>query len=146
MLTDESSMLPLLEASACRRRRAHPSHARLPLAAGHGPRPPAPRALSSHARPPPAALPPTGRSPDLADIAANGLGGGVVARRLLWGDEADIAAVAAEGPFDLIVGSDLLYNPASSAVLVETLSALSTAGRTEVLLTCAPPRLEPRRQ
>ena len=34
-----------------------------------------------------------------------------VATQLLWGDESDLERVRASGPFDLIVGSDLLYAP-----------------------------------
>ena len=69
-----------------------------------------------------------------ANIAANGFHRreGVVSRTLSWGDDDHIEAVAALGPFDLVVGSDLLYNPASTMLLVDTLEALSTPGRTEV--------------
>ena len=73
-----------------------------------------------------------------ANIAANGFHrrGGVTSAKLRWGDDDDIEAVSERyGPFDLIVGSDLLYNPAVSTQLVDTLAALSTPGVTEVILT-----------
>ena len=45
------------------------------------------------------------------------------------------AAPAASGPFDLVVGSDLLYAPHVFPLLLETLQELCTPGQTEVLLT-----------
>jgi hypothetical protein len=47
--------------------------------------------------------------------------------------------IKARGPFDLIVGSDLLYK--NDEDLLKTLVDLSTPGKTEVVLTYAVPRL-----
>ena len=58
-----------------------------------------------------------------------------VATQLLWGDESDLERVRASGPFDLIVGSDLLYAPHIFALLLDTLVELCSPGLTEVLLT-----------
>jgi len=55
-------------------------------------------------------------------------------RCLQWGNEEEIAAVATLGPFDMILGSDLLYSPESFPDLITTLSALCTLDRTQVLL------------
>ena len=57
--------------------------------------------------------------------------------RLRWGDEDEVAAVAdcVQSPFDLIIGSDLLYAPETFPVLLETLTELCTPGHTEVLFT-----------
>lgn len=66
------------------------------------------------------------------NAAANGVDASV--QRLRWGEDADIVAVAAHGPFDLICGSDLLYAPEAFPELVETLVRLCHA-QTEVLLT-----------
>ena len=58
-----------------------------------------------------------------------------VATQLLWGDESDLERVRASGPFDLVVGSDLLYAPHIFPLLLDTLVELCTPGLTEVLLT-----------
>lgn len=55
-------------------------------------------------------------------------------RCLQWGNEEEIAAVATLGPFDMIIGSDILYSPESFPDLISSLSALCTVGRTQVLL------------
>ena len=57
-----------------------------------------------------------------------------VATQLLWGDESDLERVRASGPFDLVVGSDLLYAPHIFPLLLGTLVELCTPGLTEVLL------------
>lgn len=69
-----------------------------------------------------------------ANIEANDLRHLTDVRCLQWGNEEQIAAVSALGPFDMIIGSDLLYSPESFPELVDTLVALCTAERTEVLL------------
>ena len=69
------------------------------------------------------------------NIDANGFGDRVSTRRLRWGNDDEVTSAAALGPFDMIVGSDLLYAPESFPELLETLRALCTPGRTEVLLT-----------
>ena len=58
-----------------------------------------------------------------------------MATQLLWGDESDLERVRASGPFDLVVGSDLLYAPHIFPLLLDTLVELCTPGLTEVLLT-----------
>ena len=62
-------------------------------------------------------------------------GGSAVATQLLWGDASDLERVRASGPFDLLVGSDLLYAPHVFPLLLDTLVELCTPGVTEVLLT-----------
>jgi|EP01046_Picozoa_sp_COSAG06_P010884 predicted nicotinamide N-methyase len=55
-------------------------------------------------------------------------------RRLCWGDSRDMARVMADGgSFDVIIGSDILYNEASWPALLATIAALSRPG-TEVML------------
>ena len=49
------------------------------------------------------------------------------ARKLLWGDAADAAALLKEyGSFDVVIGSELLYREDSVAALVQTAHALGT--------------------
>lgn len=77
-------------------------------------------------------------------------------RRLVWGDEGDLAALErtrreegggiggekGEGDFDLVVGSDLLYNPDSFPALVRTLRGLAgRSGGVPVCLSYAPRNL-----
>ena len=69
------------------------------------------------------------------NIEANGLERQATVQRLRWGDADECASVVALGPFDLIVGSDLLYAPEAFPNLLETLAALCTPERTEILLT-----------
>jgi len=69
-----------------------------------------------------------------ANVEENDLQHRARVRCLQWGDEEEIAAVASEGPFDMIIGSDLLYSPESFPELVDTLAALCIVNRTEVLL------------
>ncbi|KAL1500191.1 hypothetical protein AB1Y20_012860 [Prymnesium parvum] len=70
-----------------------------------------------------------------ANIRANRLEGRATAAALEWGDAADIARAARlASPFDLLLGSDVLYAPEAFPDLLETLVRLSTPGRTEVLL------------
>jgi len=69
------------------------------------------------------------------NIRANELGSRAMATQLWWGDASDMERVGASGPFDLVVGSDLLYAPHVFPLLLETLAALCTPERTEVLLT-----------
>jgi hypothetical protein len=60
-----------------------------------------------------------------------------VARALAWDDARQLAEVAAEhGPFDLLVGGDLLYRPQVVAPLLNALMALTSA-RTTVLLAAS---------
>ena len=58
-----------------------------------------------------------------------------MATQLLWGDASDLERVRASGPFDLVVGSDLLYAPHVFPLLLDSLVQLCTPGLTEVLLT-----------
>ena len=69
------------------------------------------------------------------NVAANGLVDRVQTCRLRWGHEDDMHEARLLGPFDLIIGSDLLYAPESFPDLLETLTALCTPDVTEVLLT-----------
>jgi predicted nicotinamide N-methyase len=67
---------------------------------------------------------------------ATGAGGAALRRRaklseLRWGDAAGIARL--RPPFDLVLGSDIMYYPAHYRALADTIGALSGA-RTEVLL------------
>ena len=63
-----------------------------------------------------------------ANVEINPVGERVVARKLLWGDSADTEAVLSEqiwpdadAGFDVVLGSDLLYNPDEYEGLVKTL-------------------------
>jgi len=69
-----------------------------------------------------------------ANVEENDLQHRARVRCLQWGNEEEIAAVASEGPFDMIIGSDLLYSPESFPELVDTLAALCIVERTEVVL------------
>jgi len=69
-----------------------------------------------------------------ANVEENDLQHRATVRCLQWGNEEEITAVASEGQFDMIIGSDLLYSPESFPELIDTLAALCTVGRTEVLL------------
>ena len=70
-----------------------------------------------------------------ANVRVNELVSSVDVCMLRWGDSDDIERVVeAHGPFDLIVGSDLLYAPEQFDDLLETLEALCTPEQTEVLL------------
>ena len=73
-----------------------------------------------------------------ANAESNGLSDRVSVHRMRWGYEHEMAEAAATGPYDLIVGSDLLYAPELFPDLLETLTAMSTRGKTEVLLTYPP--------
>ena len=76
------------------------------------------------------------------NVARNGLKGVVHSRRLLWGDANDLERVQSmlgaggSGEVDIILGSDITACPYAAALpkLVDTLFALSTPGRTTVLL------------
>jgi predicted nicotinamide N-methyase len=57
------------------------------------------------------------------------------AMQLEWGDSDDISAAKDHGPYDVLVGSDILYAPERFDALLETLVKLSTPGKTEVILT-----------
>ena len=61
----------------------------------------------------------------------------VVSRALAWDDARQLAQVAVEhGPFDFIVGGDLLYRPQVVAPLLNALTALASA-QTTVLLAAS---------
>lgn len=61
-------------------------------------------------------------------LNADVVGDRACARKLLWGDKEDAAALLEEfGGFDLVVGSDLLYDPDNYAKLIETLLAFAPA-------------------
>jgi ribosomal protein L11 methylase PrmA len=69
------------------------------------------------------------------NIEANGMADRASVTRMHWSDEEEVASVAATGPFDMVVGSDLLYAPEALESLLETLTAVCTPDHTEVLLT-----------
>ena len=62
-----------------------------------------------------------------ANVALNSdiVGKRAEVRRLAWGDDEDITEVAKLGPFDLIVGCDLVYDPDLHVPLLQTLRQLS---------------------
>lgn len=60
------------------------------------------------------------------NIELNDVADRAVAHKLLWGDDDDIAAISMLGPFDLILGCDLLYNTESHPALINTLRKLAT--------------------
>ena len=62
---------------------------------------------------------------------------GVEVRPLAWDDAAALRAAAARGPYDLIVGGDLLYRLQVVEPLLGALDVLMTAGRTVVLLAAS---------
>ena len=71
-----------------------------------------------------------------ANVEINPVGERVVARKLLWGDSADTEAVLneqiwpdADAGFDVVLGSDLLYNPDEYEGLVKTLVPRCAARR-----------------
>ena len=71
------------------------------------------------------------------NIEANDLEDRAQSYQLSWGWSylADTVDLVAHGPWDLIIGSDLLYAPESHPDLLTTLAALCTPSHTEVLLT-----------
>ena len=71
------------------------------------------------------------------NIEANDLEDRAQSYQLSWGRSylADTVDLVAHGPWDLIIGSDLLYAPESHPDLLTTLAALCTPSHTEVLLT-----------
>ena len=69
------------------------------------------------------------------NIKANNLEDSAQSYQLSWGYLADTVDLVAHGPWDLIIGSDLLYAPESHPDLLTTLAALCTPSHTEVLLT-----------
>ena len=56
---------------------------------------------------------------------------------LRWEDESQLAAVAARGPYDLIVAGDVLYRPPVVAPLLNALRRLATPGVTDVLVAAS---------
>lgn len=68
----------------------------------------------------------------------NSLGGNVEVGKLSWGDKGDIGIVRNKGPFDMIIGANVLYNSSSYPQLLDTLEALCDVNHTEVLLTFIP--------
>lgn len=56
------------------------------------------------------------------------------AGQLLWGDEEHIHSIHEQGPFDLILGSDLLYDPDQYCALHSTLRDLMTSQSSAAIL------------
>ena len=69
------------------------------------------------------------------NVEANGMSDRVQTCRLRWGEQEDMDRASSMGPYDMIIGSDLLYAPEAFPDLLETLTQLCTPGVTEVLLT-----------
>ena len=78
------------------------------------------------------------------DLNRELVGERAVARQLAWGDPQHEAAIrrewSGEDGFDLIVGSDLLYNPDEYEGLLHTLRAFCAADRHPPALLVYPPR------
>merc|ERR1712167_347034 len=64
-----------------------------------------------------------------AHRASNAGCGPVQAAQLVWGDEADIAAAARHGPFDLIVASDVVFATRLVDPLLHTIASLLESSR-----------------
>ena len=56
------------------------------------------------------------------------------AEKLLWGNETDMAAVQGKGPFDLVIGCEVIYNSESHAPLLATLKRFSSESLAPVVL------------
>eukprot|EP00747_Dinoflagellata_sp_TGD_P023290 gnl/TRDRNA2_/TRDRNA2_129703_c0_seq1.p1 gnl/TRDRNA2_/TRDRNA2_129703_c0~~gnl/TRDRNA2_/TRDRNA2_129703_c0_seq1.p1 ORF type:complete len:244 (+),score=41.67 gnl/TRDRNA2_/TRDRNA2_129703_c0_seq1:113-844(+) len=67
------------------------------------------------------------------DLNRTVVGDRAVVRKLSWGNAADIASVKTSGTFDLIVGSDILYNIDNYPPLLATVRALSSRKTVVVL-------------
>ena len=76
-----------------------------------------------------------------ANAAANSLSGvlacTVQCLPLRWEDESHLDAVAARGPYNLIVAGDVLYRPPVVAPLLNALRRLATPGVTDVLVAAS---------
>ena len=76
-----------------------------------------------------------------ANAAANSLSGvlacTVQCLPLRWEDESHLDAVAARGPYNLIVAGDVLYRPPVVAPLLNALRRLATRGVTDVLVAAS---------
>jgi len=75
------------------------------------------------------------------NVDANGFSRNVEVSELLWGDDHE-DIIRDNGPYDLIIGSDLLYAPEVFDDLLDTLEQLCIPGVTEVLLTFPPRHTE----
>lgn len=64
-----------------------------------------------------------------ANVAAAGEASGAKAAQLAWGDASDLAAVCEQGPFDLVVASDVVFARRLVGPLLDTVAALMTAKR-----------------
>lgn len=63
-----------------------------------------------------------------ANIGANSLAARAEAMPLRWGNEYDLEAALARGPFDLVIGTDILYAPERFDDLLATLLELTAPG------------------
>lgn len=68
------------------------------------------------------------------ELNTNLVCGRATAQKLLWGHETDIANVGKRGPFDLIIGCEIIYNSESHAALIATLKRCSSNSRTVIVL------------
>jgi hypothetical protein len=62
------------------------------------------------------------------DLNADILEGRATAAKLLWGDANDIDNIQNRGPYDLVIGSELLYYRDSFPALLETIRRLGVGG------------------
>jgi predicted nicotinamide N-methyase len=63
-----------------------------------------------------------------ANIGANSLNARAQALPLRWGDAYDLDAALEHGPFDMVIGSDILYAPERFDELLDTVVALTAPG------------------
>ncbi|CAE8598220.1 unnamed protein product, partial [Polarella glacialis] len=76
----------------------------------------------------PLALPNLKANTKASNTAAQVAGGSKAkAAQLSWGDQADVTAVCAEGPFDLVVGTDVVFATRLVRPLLETIAELLKA-------------------
>jgi predicted nicotinamide N-methyase len=68
-----------------------------------------------------------------ANIGANSLAARAQAMPLRWGNEYDLEAALARGPFDMIIGTDILYAPERFDDLLATLVELTAPGAVVML-------------
>merc|ERR1719247_1623646 len=63
-----------------------------------------------------------------ANIRANSLSARAQAMPLHWGDAYDVEAALEHGPFDMVIGTDILYAPERFDLLLDTIVALTAPG------------------
>lgn len=68
-----------------------------------------------------------------SNIRANKLGARAQALPLRWGDAYDVDEALGHGPFDMVIGSDILYAPERFDDLLETIVELTAPGAVVLL-------------